>query len=77
MSLPTKQKGKVSFQHAESILVLGFLAVIMLGTVLLVLPGAAKNGVDRVGCRCYIEYQKSLREQAEKERHPMITSTIA
>jgi len=44
MSLPAKQKGKVSFQHAESILVLGFLAVIMLGTVLLVLPGAAKNG---------------------------------
>ena len=44
MSLPAKQKGKVSFQHAESILVLGFLAVIMLGTVLLALPGAAKNG---------------------------------
>ena len=48
MSLPAKQKGKVSFQHAESILVLGFLAVIMLGTVLLVLPGAAKNG-QRIG----------------------------
>ena len=44
MILPAKQKGKASFQHAESILALGFLAVILLGTVLLALPIAAKNG---------------------------------
>ena len=44
MILPAKQKGKTSFQHAESILALGFLAVILLGTVLLALPIAAKNG---------------------------------
>jgi trk system potassium uptake protein TrkH len=44
MILPAKQKGKTSFQHAESILALGFLAVIFLGTVFLALPIAAKNG---------------------------------
>ena len=44
MILPAKQKGKASFQHAESILALGFLAVILLGTVLLALPIAAKSG---------------------------------
>ena len=44
MILPAKQKGKASFQHAESILTLGFLALILLGTVLLALPIAAKNG---------------------------------
>ena len=43
MSLPVKQKGK-GFQHAESILVLGFLAVILLGTVLLALPAASRSG---------------------------------
>ena len=44
MILPAKQKGKASFQHAESILTLGFLALILLGTVLLALPIAAKSG---------------------------------
>ena len=44
MSFPEKQKGKVSFLHAESILVLGFLALILLGTILLALPAASRNG---------------------------------
>ncbi len=44
MILPAKQKGHGSFQHAESILVLGFLAVILVGTVLLSLPVAARSG---------------------------------
>ncbi len=44
MILPTKQKGKTGFRHAESILTLGFLAVILLGTGLLALPVAAANG---------------------------------
>ena len=44
MILPAKQKGKASFQHAETILTLGFLALILLGTVLLALPIAAKSG---------------------------------
>ena len=44
MILPAKQKGKGSFQHAESILVIGFLAVILAGAVLLALPVAAQNG---------------------------------
>ncbi len=44
MILPAKQKGKTSFRHAESILALGFLAVILLGAVLLALPVAAKRG---------------------------------
>lgn len=39
-----KQKGKGSFRHAESILIIGFLAVILIGTVLLALPIAARNG---------------------------------
>ena len=43
MSFPVKQKGK-GFQHAESILALGFLAVILLGTVLLALPAACQSG---------------------------------
>jgi len=43
MSFPVKQKGK-GFQHAESILALGFLAVILLGTVLLALPAASRSG---------------------------------
>jgi trk system potassium uptake protein TrkH len=44
MSLPGKQKNRATFQHAESILVLGFLAVILLGTVLLALPAASADG---------------------------------
>ena len=44
MILPERQKGKAGFQHAESILALGFLAVILLGTVLLALPAASVNG---------------------------------
>ena len=44
MILPARQKGKAGFQHAESILALGFLAVIFLGTGLLALPAAARNG---------------------------------
>jgi len=43
MSFPVKQKGK-GFQHAESILALGFLAVILLGTVLLALPATSRSG---------------------------------
>ena len=43
MNLPVKQKGK-GFQHAESVLALGFLAMILLGTVLLALPAASRNG---------------------------------
>ena len=46
MSLPVKQKGK-GFQHAESVLALGFLAMILLGTVLLALPAASRNGKRR------------------------------
>ena len=44
MSLPAGQKGKAGFRHPESILALGFLAVILLGAVLLSLPAAAANG---------------------------------
>ena len=44
MSLPVKQKGKIGFQHAESILALGFLVLILLGAVLLALPAAARDG---------------------------------
>ena len=43
MNLPVKQKGK-GFRHAESILALGSLAVILLGTVLLALPVASRSG---------------------------------
>ena len=41
---PDRQKGGTGFRHAESILALGFLAVILLGAGLLALPVAAKNG---------------------------------
>ena len=44
MILPAKNKGKASFQHAESILAVGFMAVILLGTALLALPVAAAGG---------------------------------
>ena len=37
-------KGKSGFQHAESILVLGFLALILIGTVLLALPVSSADG---------------------------------
>ena len=43
MNLPVKQKGK-GFRHAESILALGSLAMILLGTVLLALPVASRSG---------------------------------
>ena len=43
MNLPVKQKGK-GFRHAESILALGSLTVILLGTVLLALPVASRSG---------------------------------
>ena len=35
---PARQKGGTGFRHAESILALGFLAVILLGAGLLALP---------------------------------------
>ena len=44
MIRPAKQKGKASFQHAENILVRGFLALILLGTILLALPAASADG---------------------------------
>ena len=44
MIFPEKQKGKVSFRHAESVLALGFLALILLGAGLLALPAAARDG---------------------------------
>ena len=44
MSLPSKQRGKVGALHAESVLALGFLVVILLGTVLLALPVASADG---------------------------------
>ena len=44
MIFPGKEKGQAGFRHAESILALGFLAVILLGTVLLALPAAAGDG---------------------------------
>ena len=44
MSSPVKRKGQAGFQHAESILALGFLAVILLGAGLLALPAAASDG---------------------------------
>ena len=39
-----KEKGRVSFQHAEGILVLGFLTVVLLGAGLLALPMASRSG---------------------------------
>ena len=44
MNFPKKQKSTVAFQHAEAILTLGFLAVILTGTVLLSLPAASATG---------------------------------
>ena len=44
MSLPGNPKEKIGFRHAESTLALGFLTLILLGTVLLSLPAAAKDG---------------------------------
>ena len=44
MILPERQKGKAGFQHAESILALGFLVIILLGAGLLVLPAASASG---------------------------------
>ena len=43
MIFPSKQKGQGGFRHAESILAIGFLALILLGAVLLALPAASKN----------------------------------
>ena len=43
MIRPGRQKGKTGVRHTEGILVLGFLGMILLGTVLLALPGATKN----------------------------------
>ena len=43
--IPTeKEKGKAGFRHAESVLALGFLAVILLGAGLLALPAASGDG---------------------------------
>ena len=44
MSFSEKTKGKAGFRHAESVLAVGFLAVILLGTVLLALPVASRSG---------------------------------
>ena len=44
MTLPAKKKGNAGFRYAESILALGFLAVILTGAVLLALPAAARDG---------------------------------
>ena len=44
MSIPEKQKGKAGFRHPESVLALGFLTLIVLGTVLLALPAASRTG---------------------------------
>ena len=44
MSLPDKRKGRAGFRHPETILVFGFLALILAGTVLLALPAAARDG---------------------------------
>ena len=44
MSLPDKRKGRAGFRHPETILVFGFLALILAGTVLLALPAAARGG---------------------------------
>ncbi len=44
MSIPEKQKGKAGFRHPESVLALGFLTLIILGTVLLALPAASRSG---------------------------------
>ena len=44
MSFPGKQQGKAGFRHAETILALGFLALILLGATLLAMPAASANG---------------------------------
>ena len=44
MNLPEKQKRKGGFRFAESVLALGFLTVILLGTVLLALPVSSADG---------------------------------
>ena len=44
MSSPSRQKGQGSFQHAESTLAVGFLVLILLGSVLLALPAASADG---------------------------------
>ena len=49
MILPAKQKGKTSFQHAESILALGFLAVILLGQPVYIHIGGLRDRSCRRG----------------------------
>ena len=44
MILQEKHRGRNGFQHTESVLVLGFLAVILIGTALLALPVSSANG---------------------------------
>ena len=44
MTMPVKQKENASFRHAERILAFGFLALVLLGTALLALPAAARDG---------------------------------
>ena len=44
MIFPSRQKGKAAFRHAEAVLALGFLTIILLGTVLLALPAASADG---------------------------------
>ena len=44
MTIPLKQKGRAGFQHTESVLVLGFLVMTLLGTILLAMPAASADG---------------------------------
>ncbi len=44
MNLPARHKEKAGSRHAESILAVGFLVLILLGSVLLALPAASANG---------------------------------
>lgn len=44
MTAPDRKKEKAGFQHAEGILAAGFLAVILVGTLLLAMPFAARSG---------------------------------
>ena len=44
MNIPMKQKGKPGIRHTETALAIGFMAVILLGTVLLALPAASADG---------------------------------
>ena len=48
MNLPANKKGKSGFRHAESVLAFGFLAVILVGAVLLALPVSSASG-QRIG----------------------------